>query len=111
MDEWDEPEQTDRLEQRLALEWQNEGQRKLNTLLKFWCACPKAACRRHHRCAGNVHVCRETFWPAVAPEIRAWWRALGDAHGDGLPFGKARALAADAIERVRRAQKLNGRAG
>ena len=111
MDEWDETEETDRLEERLALEQRNGAQREFNTLLKFWFACPKAACRRHRRCGGNVNTCRETFWPAVAPEIKAWWRALGDAAREGLPLQKANTVAADAVARWKRVQKRDARLG
>ena len=106
MDE--EREEIDWFEERLERERHIEGRREFNTLLKFWCACPKAACRRHRRCGGDVDICHATFWPVVPRQIKVWWRGLGDAAHDGLSLRKANAVAADAVARWRRAQNLKG---
>lgn len=111
MNEMDEETEADRrFEQRLAHERQTAGRREMNTQLKFWFACPMAACRRHRQCGGDADICHATFWPVVSPEFKVWFGALGDAARDGLPVRKAGVVAADAVARWQRVQKRKGEA-
>ena len=94
------------VDERLLYNARVRDRRVIHTALKFWFACHHAPCRRHHKCLGDVDVCREIFWPVVPEEIKVWLRALADCRNEGLPVRKAHAIATEAIARFRRAQRF-----
>jgi len=42
----------------------------LAAVVPLWKSCRRGACRRHRRCAGNIHTCLARSWPLLSKDAQ-----------------------------------------
>jgi hypothetical protein len=57
-------------EQALNAMFARDAAREINTVLKYWFACPTRRCRRNRRCSGDPARCHAIFWPVVPGDVK-----------------------------------------
>jgi hypothetical protein len=76
--------------------WRNDATKRAQCdMLEFWLDCPKARCRRHRGCEGDMHACFTRRWRALPEEDKVFVRSVITAARDGLR-GEALERAAEA---------------
>jgi hypothetical protein len=62
-----------------------EYRRHLCTSLWFWQFCRDRRCKRAHKCAGDVEVCFNHFWPHVPDDFKNKIRQAIKLASEGMP--------------------------
>lgn len=93
----------------ITLEQRTAARRAMNTMLRFWFACPTRRCRRYRRCAGDPLRCRAIFWPVLPADVRAYIGALVNARNAGRSQKQAQRIAEVAALRARSHEALDGK--